>query len=324
MIVNVMVVVYSLIAALALAVVVPAAAVGTRVAWRWRNATGIEERADLEKRIYLVITLMAVGLSLRLVLVPLWFLTLQSLVSHVPGAMCLAGVHMLDAPWSFVATVLKIVVPLAYGYWLVLNLLDRRVARQPLLGHKLLLLIPIAALVVIESGLDFHFIASVEPRTVSCCSSLFDRPVTDLGRAVSSNDPFWVWGFAGLAAATIGLSAVVARRQALRWRVLLVMAAVGAMVTFPLALHSRLSSLLLHTPRHHCVFCVLQMSADVAVACGLVVCGAWLAVVAGILPSRVPARIYRTLLGRLLRVSVVLLGGGILVLALRTFLEVLG
>jgi len=323
-ILNFLIVIYSLIAALALVVVVPAAFVGARVAWRFRTETGLEERDDLEKRIYLVITLMAVGLSLRLVLVPLWFLTLGSLVPHVPGAMCLAGIHMLDAPWSFVATVLKLVVPLVYCYWLVLNVLDRRVARQPLLGLKLVLLVPIALLVIVESGMDFHFIASVEPRTVSCCSSLFDKPVTELGRAVSSNTPFWVWGFAGLGAATIGLSAVVARRPAVSWRVWLVMAALGTMAVFPLAIHSRLSSLLLNTPRHHCVFCVIQMSADVAVACGMVVCGAWLVVVAGLLPSRVPTRVYRTLLTRLLKGAAVLLGSGMLLLATRTFIAVLG
>jgi hypothetical protein len=323
-IVNFWVVVYSLIAALALTLIVPAAVVGLRVARRWKTEIGPEERDDLEKRVYLVITLMAVGLSLRLVLAPLWFLTLSSLIPHVPGAMCLTGVHMLDPPWSFVASALKIVVPLAYCYWLVLNLLDRRAARQSLLGLKLALLVPLALLVVVESGLDFHFIASVEPRTVSCCSSLFDKPVTDLGRAVSSSTPFWTVLFAVLGATVLALSAVVSRRPTTPWRAWLVSATLGAMVAFPLAIHSRLSPVLLQAPRHHCLFCVIQMSADVALACGMVVCGAWLAVVAGILPSRAPTRVYRTLLTRLLRGAAVLLGGGILLLATRTFLAVLG
>jgi hypothetical protein len=322
-IVNFLTVIYMLIAMLALGLVVPAAVVGSRVARGWKAESGLEERHELEKRVYLVITLMAVGISLRLALVPLWFLTLSSLIPHVPGAMCLAGVHMLDSPWSFVASSLKIVVPLAYAYWLVLNALDRRVASQPLMRLKLLLLAPLAVLVLVESGLDFHVLASVEPRSVSCCSSLFDMPKSDLAKAVSSSTPLWVWMFAGLGAAAIGLSIVVSRRPTMLWRTILVTAASGTIVTFPLALHSKLSTVLLHAPFHHCLFCVIKMSVDVPVASALVIGGAWLAFVAGILPSRVRKRAHRTMLERLLAGAVAVLGSGMIILTVRTVVEVM-
>jgi hypothetical protein len=322
-IVNFLTVIYVLIAVLALGLALPAAAVGSRVARGWRAGAGLEERHELEKRVYLVITLMAVGLSLRLALVPLWFLTLSSLIPHVPGAMCLAGVHMLDSPWSFVASSLKIVVPLVYAYWLVLNALDRRVASQPLMRLKLLLLAPIALLVIVESGLDFHVLASVEPRSVSCCSSLFDMPKSDLAKAVSSSTALWVWLFAGAGAATIGLSILVIRQPTMLWRSLLVAAASGTIVTFPLALHSKLSTVLLHAPFHHCLFCVIKMSVDLPVACALVIGGAWLAFVAGILPSRVHRRTHRFMLERLLTGAVAVLGSGMLILTVRTVLEVM-
>jgi hypothetical protein len=323
MIINFLTVIYSLIALLALGLAVPAAVVGSLVARGWKAGSGIEERHELEKRVYLVITLMAVGLALRLALVPLWFLTLSSLIPHVPGAMCLAGIHMLDTPWSFVASSLKIVVPLLYGYWLVLNALDRRMAGQPLLRLKLLLLAPVAVLLIVESGLDFHVLASVEPRSVSCCTSLFDMPRSDLAKAVSSSTSLWVWMFAGLGAAAMGLSIAVARRPTMLSRIVLVAAASGTIVTFPLALHSKLSTILLHAPFHHCLFCVIRMSVDVPVACALVIGGAWLAFVAGILPSRVQKRTYRAMLGRLLTGAVAVLGSGMLVLAVRTVMEVM-
>jgi hypothetical protein len=322
-ILNFLTVIYALIGVLALALAVPAAVVGSLVAWGWKTEHRVEGRHELEKRVYLVITLMAVGLSLRLALVPLWFLTLSSLVSHVPGAMCLAGVHMLDSPWSFVASSLKVVVPLIYGYWLVLNALDRRTARQPLMGLKLLLLAPIALLLIVESGLDLHVLASVEPRSVSCCTSLFDMPKSDLARAVSSSTSVWVWMFSCLGAAAIGLSTVVARRPTMLWRVLLVVAASGATLAFPLALHSKLSPILLHAPFHHCIFCVIKLSVDVPVACALVICGAWLAVVAGILPSRVQKRAYRAMLTRLLTGAAALLASGMTILAVRTVMAVM-
>jgi hypothetical protein len=322
-IINFLTVIYALIAVLALGMAVPAAVVGSRVARGWTAEAGLEERHELEKRVYLVITLMVVGLSLRLVLVPLWFLTLSSLISHVPGAMCLVGVHMLDSPWSFVASALKIVVPLVYCYWLVLNTLDRRMGSQPLMRLKLLLLAPIAALLIVESGLDFHVLASVEPRSVSCCSSLFDMPDSNLAKAVSSSTSLWVWMFAGLGAAAVGLSIMVTRRPIMLWKIFLVAAASGTLVTLPLALHSKLSTVLLHAPFHHCFFCVIQMSADVPVACALVISGAWLAFVAGMLPSRVSKRTYRTILERLLTGAVAMLCSGMVILAVRTVLEVM-
>jgi hypothetical protein len=322
-IVNFLTVVYALVALLALALAVPAAVVGSRVAWALRRKPGPEARQALENRVYLVITLMTVGLSLRLVLVPLWFVSLSSLVSHVPGAMCLAGVHLLAPPWSFVASALKVVVPLVYGYWLVLNALDRRVARQPLLPLKLLLLAPVAALVLVESGLDLHTLASVEPRSVSCCSSLFDAPRTELARAVTESGWLWVWISAGLAAATTGLAIGLERRPTPWRRAALAAAASGTAATFLLALHAKLSSVLLHAPFHHCLFCLLRLSADVPVACGLIVIGAWLALVAALLPSRLPRALYRRALTRLLTAAVVTMGVGAAVLFLRAVLAVL-
>jgi len=320
-IVNFLTVIYALVAVLALAVVVPAAVVGSRVARAWRAHSGLEERHELEKRVYLVITLMAVGLSLRLALVPLWFLTLSSLVSHVPGAMCVAGVHLLDSPWSWVATALKIAVPLAYGYWLVLNALDRGIARQPLMRLKLLLLAPLAVLVLVESILDLHFLASVEPRSVSCCMSLFDMPGPGLVKAISAGNPLWAWVFAGSGVAALGHAYLVAHRPSVARRILLTVAASATVVTFPVALHASLSPTLLHAPFHHCVFCVMQASLDVQVSIALVICGAWTALVAGILPSRVQKRAYRTTLMRLLAAAVAMLGGGMLILAVRTAFE---
>jgi hypothetical protein len=68
---------------------------------------------------------------------------------------------------------------------------------------------------------------------------------------------------------------------------------------------------------------VIQRSADIALASGLVIAGCWLAVVAGLLPSRVQKRTYRRMLARLLRWATGLLGVGVLMLATRTVLAVL-
>jgi hypothetical protein len=316
-IINVLTVVYCLISVLTVALSIPAAVVGSIVGRRWRPEAALEERHELEKWVYLVITLVAVGLSLRLVLVPLWFLALGSLIGHVPGAMCLAGIHLLDAPWSFVASALKVFVPLVYAYWLVLNALDRRIETQPLMRRKLVLQAPIALLVLIESILDFRVLGAVEPRSVSCCTSLFDMPTTTVGRALSSSTSVWVWMFLGLGVATV-LSAIRLRRSPdLLARIAIVVAGAASLVSFILALHTRLSPILLHAPFHHCIFCVLALSIDVQLATALVLCGAWLAIVAGLVP-RIDHQEYARMVGRLVRWSIVLLAGGVMMIAIRT------
>ncbi|KPJ53919.1 hypothetical protein AMJ39_02720 [candidate division TA06 bacterium DG_24] len=323
MVISGLTVTYLLISVLTLVVAIPAAVVAFVVARHWRPESGLEQQHQLERWVYLVITLVALGLSLRLGLVPLWFLTLWSLISYVPGAMCLAGMHMLYPPWSFVASALKFVVPLMYGYWLVLNALDRKIESQPFMRRKLFLQAPIALLVLVESSLDFRVLAAVEPRSVSCCTSLFDMPTTAVTKAISSSTPVWAWTFVVLALAVIALALVVRRMPAIPLRAALVVAAAATLPIYILALHTKLSPLLLHAPFHHCVFCVMQMSVDIPVASGLIISGCWLSFVAGVLPSGVEQDVYRGLLDKLLRLSVGTLAVGGIMLAVRVFVTVL-
>jgi hypothetical protein len=314
---NSLTVTYWLAAALTLVMIVPAAILGAIVSRRWRTGPALADRDRLEQRVALVITLVVVGLSLRLVLVPLWFLALWSLVPHVPGAMCLAGIHQLDTPWSFVASALKILAPLAYGYWLVINALDRRLSSQPLMRQKLRLLMPIALLAIIEGYLDLRVLGAVEPRSVTCCTSLFDMPTTPIATALATSTSVWMWGFVLLATAVVGMAALVGRCPTLPRRVALGASAAAAPVCLVLAVHTKLSPLLLDAPYHHCVFCVMQMSADVPFAIGLIIGGAWLATAAAMLPAIGVQEAYRGLLTRLLRWSAVTLIGGMAILAVR-------
>ena len=109
----------------------------------------------LEKRVYLVITVLALGFILRLFMVPLWFRSLHSMIISIPGAMCLVGVHNINPSLSYVASSLKLILPAFYGYWLILNQLDRKIATQPFMKQKLAALAPLGILIVIETILTF-------------------------------------------------------------------------------------------------------------------------------------------------------------------------
>jgi len=136
MILNNYIITYLVCSFLSLFVGLVAAVNGFQVWRRWDITSQEEEQYRLEKRVYLIITLLSLGLILRFLMVPLWFWTLHSMIISIPGAMCLVGVHNTNAPLSYIASGLKLVMLPLYGYWLFLNYLDRKVVKQPFMKQK--------------------------------------------------------------------------------------------------------------------------------------------------------------------------------------------
>lgn len=284
MILNSFVVSYFLITLVSLAVLVPAAAVGLAAAAGWRGARGTEDQGRLENRVYLVISLLWLGFFVRLAMIPLWFLTLQSLVPSVPGAMCMAGLHLLDLPASYLGTILKFLVPFAYLYWLVLDGLDRRSPAQPFMRGKLLLVAPLALLVLAESALDVHFLRAVEPQVVKCCTSVFDVPKVGILKAIRQGADLFLPLFLGGFAATLAASLTLRRTTRPLAKAAAGLSAGFTLVCLVLTLHTRVAPRMLEAPFHQCAFCLWQDFPDVAIASALALTGLWLTVVRALLP----------------------------------------
>ncbi|MFC2173255.1 hypothetical protein ACFLU6_11580, partial [Acidobacteriota bacterium] len=190
MIVSPYSVIYLLMSGLSVFVGLTAVFTGFRVHRKWKPTISSEEQYSLEKKVYLVITAIMLGVVMRMVMVPLWFWMLASFVPSVPGAMCLAGIHALRMPESFAATGMKFFFPLVYIAWLMVNRIDRKVETQPLMGLKLGMLIPLGLLMLVEVYFDGSFLTAIEPRQVACCTSLFDM-AEDAPRVMVSN--VWMW-----------------------------------------------------------------------------------------------------------------------------------
>lgn len=284
MIVNSFVVSYLVITLLSLGVIVPAAGVAVVTGLRWRGEMASEEQGRLEQRVYLVISLLWLGFFVRLVMIPLWFVTLQSLVDAVPGAMCLAGVHLLDLPFSYWGTVLKLLVAFAYLYWLVLDGADRRSPTQPFMRRKLFLLVPLALLTVSESVLDLHFLARVRPEVVRCCTSIFDVPKVGVFKWIRHSADLFVPLFVGGLGATLCASIFVRPTSHRVARIVAALAAGLTLTSLVLALHTRMAPLMLEAPFHQCAFCLWQAFPDVTVASALAATGLWLTVACALLP----------------------------------------
>ncbi|HBA85945.1 MAG TPA: hypothetical protein DCZ95_17820 [Verrucomicrobia bacterium] len=279
MILNMYVVSYLLLSFLSLLVGGGAMVVGVRVALKWKAGHSSEEQYQLEKKVYLSMTLVMLGFYMRLALAPLWFLMLQSFVPSIPGAMCLAGVHLLQTPHSFISTILKFVLPMAYGYWLVLNALDRKIESQPLMKWKLYALLPLGLLMFFETFSDLRFVFSVKPLFVNCCSSLFDDPSSAIAQKLTYSGWGWAIGFFGVGLSLLALSVFLLRRPRHRAGLLLWLLGPAVLISFALALHTRFSPLFLRAMFHHCIFCIWQKLPDTILATIAICVGCWAAVI---------------------------------------------
>lgn len=323
MIINNLVVTYFVMIVLSMGVCLPATIIAWLTARGWKQGISCEEQTRLEKRVYLVITLLYFGFFVRLFMIPLWFMTIQSLIPFVPGAMCMAGLHQLDQPVSYIDTILKFFIPLAYIYWLVLDGVDRRIECQPLVVKKLMLLIPLAILMIVESLLDVHFLGRIKPVIVSCCTSIFDLPRSGMLKMIRAAGGAWIPLY--ISSFTLTLASSIALRFTSNWKVraLSVLSSIAALIFLVLALHARVSPLMLDAPFHQCIFCLWQAIPDITLASSAVITGLWLTSVYALMPDVVRHPRARAFVTGLQRLAIILYSAGTVELAIRYSVKML-
>ncbi len=237
---------------------------------KWDITSQAEEQYRLEKKVYLIITVLSLGFILKLLMIPLWFWTLYSMIPSVPGAMCLVGIHNIAVPVSYIASTLKFVTFFLCGYWLLMNHFDRKIIIQPFMKPKMIFLIPLGFLILCETILDISFLLSVPPRQISCCTSLFDVPEMPPDQMITSSTWVWVTTSNVLFLFIIGevLWFIFSKKAGpfMKGRLsgnkyfLILQTLFIAMVfiIFIQALQINISPVLLGIPLHHCIFCLCQ------------------------------------------------------------------
>ena len=271
MVLNFYIITYLICAVISLFIGSIATLTGYKIWKRWDITNSAETQYRLEKKVYLIISVLSIGFILRLFAFPLWFLTLNSMIISIPGAMCLAGVHNANAPLAYIASTFKLILPAIYGFWLILNLLDRKVATQPFMKLKLFLLTPLGLLILSETITDIFFLFSVPLRQVSCCTSLFDTPKNNLHQLISGSNWMWVVLFYVLALIILAeiIFFLIAQKKSTasikkNWfgskslMLIETIMIIFCFITFLLALQTKISLLFLDLPLHHCIFCLCQ------------------------------------------------------------------
>jgi len=302
-----------------------AAAWGLRILRRWDLASGSEAQLALEKRTYLVSTLMAWTCAFQFFSLFLFIFTAEELHRLFVGAMCAAGTLNVNE-FGYPTILLKTANAAAAGLWLIVNRADNRAVDYPLIRRKYGLLLLVAPLLAAETILQGAFFLNLKAHVItSCCGSLFGAGAEGVAATMAGLPPGPMQKlFFGCLALTFGLGSVFLRGRA--WAGFAFSAA--SVITFVVSIGALVSFIALYfyeLPTHHCPFCILQREYAYA---GYLFYGAMLG---GVIPGAgvgvlLPSRHIRSLQGVLpgmLRQLVMISVSSWAVLAAATLLKVL-
>jgi len=237
---------------------------------KWGKPSTPEKKTSLEDRSYLVLLIMVIVLLIRLINWPLFYVTLQSFISDIEGAMCIFGVTQVKPGLTRFLEFLKPIIFFLIGGWFILNHLDRATKTSPLMRRKLLLLSIVSLFVLIDSFGDLLLMIGITPESlVSCCTTVTDilsrptrtTPVSILGPEYGRplQSLFFATHLALLGFIGTGLKFRIFRRPILG---LLFLFSILNASLFLLSQIEVFAPAMMHLPFHHCLYCLCQYVPD--------------------------------------------------------------
>ena len=230
---------------------------GLRILLKWDITSGSELQLSLERRTYLISTILGYSLFFQIISLFLFIYTVDSIHDLFFGAMCAAGTLNVN-PYGYPTLILKIVNSLLAGVWLIINYADTQGFDYPLIKVKYLLLILIVPLVLVETFFLFRYFSGLHADVItSCCGTLFssDKETISGDLAGLPNRPMMIAFYSSMAATyASGLYFFLTRRGGYLFPV-------SCFLTFIIAAASLISFICLYfyeLPTHHCPFCILQ------------------------------------------------------------------
>ena len=224
---------------------------------RWDIKSGSEVQLLLERRTYLISTILGWVFLFELVSLMLFIYTAESMSGQFVGAMCATGVLNVN-DWGWPTLFLKILVFFSGVIWLAINYLDNRGYDYPLIKIKYGLLLLILPLVLAETYSQWRYFLGLDPDVItSCCGALFSADAEGVAAEVSGLSPavaLLLFYGAGLLMTGCGIGYLLFRKGGLLFSASSAMAFVTALV----GIVSIVSLYIYEHPHHHCPFCILK------------------------------------------------------------------
>ena len=227
----------------------------------WDVNSGSERQLNLERRTYLISTILAFSFLAELISLLLFIYNAEQMSGRFVGAMCATGVLNVNG-WGWPTLYLKISLFFAGVAWLTLNRVDNKARDYPLVRVKYFSLMVILPLAIAETVVQTTYFLEMQPDVItSCCGALFSPEGEGVAAEVSSLEPAMALGLLIVSAVlsfAIGLWYLFTGRGAALF-------APSNSITFLLALVAIVSCIALYIyehPHHHCPFCILKSGHD--------------------------------------------------------------
>lgn len=235
----------------------------------WNPVSGSEQQIALERRTYLVSTLVGLSLLMGLPALALFVHNADAMAPFFSGAMCAVGSLKANV-WGMPALLTMLAGFFLAAAWLVLNRLDSEGWDTPLIRPKYRLLLLLAPLALAQAGLLWLYYLNLNPAVItSCCGSLFgpeaDGVAAEMAALpVSFAIPLFFSGWV-LTLAT-GVFFLVRGRLGRMFGPMVgpmfgPMFGLLSALHFPLAMVAIVAFIapyIYEQPNHHCPFCLLQ------------------------------------------------------------------
>jgi hypothetical protein len=223
----------------------------------WDLKSGSDAQLRLERKTYLISTIISYALVFQLLSFFLFIYTADSLHPFFTGAMCAVGSLNVNQ-WGFPTVILKTVSFLLAGLWLIINFADNQGYDYPLIRVKYVLLLAIAPLILTETIIQARYFLGLNPEVItSCCGSLFTADTQGVASDIIAF-PRAIMEVAFFAAmiASLALGAVFYRTGKMGYEFsltifLTLLISIASFISF-------ISVYFYELPTHHCPFCILQ------------------------------------------------------------------
>jgi hypothetical protein len=230
---------------------------GIQILAGWDIESGSERQLVLERKTYLISTLLAYAFGFQLFSLFLFIFTVDQLHILFVGAMCAAGSLYVNG-YGYPALILKIVSFLLAGLWLIMNYADNKAYDYPLIRKKYLFLLLIAPVILAEAVFQWNYFLRLNPDVItSCCGSLFSAGTETMTSEIASLPSIPMKAVFYLSvASTVGSGLYFSLKD--RGGYLFASLSATALFISILSIISFISLYYYELPTHHCPFCILQ------------------------------------------------------------------
>ncbi len=238
-------------------IIVYGASYGIQILRRWDIKSGSELQLTLERKTYLISTLLTYLFGFELLSLFLFVFTADQLNTLFVGAMCAAGSLYVN-DYGYPTLILKMFNFLLAGLWLILNYADNQARDYPLIKKKYAFLLILTPLILAEMILQAHYFLRLKPDIItSCCGTLFSGESVGLASEITAlpTIPMKVVFYVSiLLTAASGFYYYVKGKGGYLFSS---MSAI-TFLTSLLSIISFISVYFYELPTHHCPFCILQ------------------------------------------------------------------